>query len=82
LELTNGEFFNGVLAEGATLWIDRYGNDSKKLVERLYQKSLGRNPSEEEREILLSLLGDKPKPEDVQDVFWSTLMLPEFQFIN
>ncbi|WP_027078790.1 DUF1549 domain-containing protein [Maribacter antarcticus] len=82
LELTNGKFFNGVLAEGATLWIDRYGNDSKKLVERLYQKSLGRNPSEEEREILLSVLGDKPKPEDVQDVFWSTLMLPEFQFIN
>jgi len=82
LELTNGEFFNGVLAEGATQWIDHYGNDSKKLVERLYQRSLGRNPSEAEREILLGVLGDKPRPEDVQDIFWSTLMLPEFQFIN
>ncbi len=82
LELTNGDFFNGVLAEGATLWMDNYENDSKKLVERLYQKSLGRNPSEAEWEVLLSVLGDDPKPEDVQDVFWSTLMLPEFQFIN
>ena len=82
LELTNGEFFNGVLEEGATLWMERYGNDSKKIVENLYQKSLGRKPSDAEQDILLAVLGDKPKKEDVQDVFWSILILPEFQFID
>ena len=82
LELTNGEFFNGVLEEGATLWIERYGNDSQKIVDNLYEKSLGRKPSEAEREVLLGVLGAKPRKEDVQDIFWSTLILPEFQFIN
>ena len=82
LELTNGEFFNGVLEEGATLWMGRYNNDSKRIVENLYQKVLGRKPSDAEQEVLLSILGDHPKNEDVQDVFWSTLISPEFQFIN
>lgn len=82
LELTNGEFFNGVLEEGAILWMERYNNDSKKIVEHLFQKSLGRKPSTIEQKVLLSVLGDQPKKEDVQDVFWSTLILPEFQFIN
>ncbi|MBT8308394.1 MAG: DUF1549 domain-containing protein [Maribacter sp.] len=82
LELTNGAFFNSVLANGADLWLERYNYDSKKIVEHLYQKSMGRNPSNDEQQLLLSILGDRPKKEDVQDVFWSTLILPEFQFIN
>lgn len=82
LELTNGEFFNGILEEGAALWMKRYNSDSKRIVENLYQKSFGRKPSEKEEEILLNVLGEKPKIEDVQDVFWSTLILPEFQFID
>lgn len=82
LELTNGEFFNGILEEGAALWMKRYNSDSKTIVENLYQKSFGRKPSKKEEEILLSVLGEKPKIEDVQDVFWSTLILPEFQFID
>ena len=82
LELTNGEFFNGVLQDGATLWIARYGNDSEKIVAHLYQQALGRKPSEAEQEVLLAVLGDKPQKEDVQDIIWSTLNLPEFQFIN
>lgn len=82
LELTNGAFFNGVLADGAAQWMDNYENDSQKIVRNLYRKALGRNPSKEEQEVLLGVLGMEPKVEDVQDVFWSTLMLPEFQFIN
>lgn len=82
LELTNGEFFNGILEEGAALWMKRYNSDSKTIVENLYQKSFGRKPSKKEEEILLSVLGEKPKIEDVQDVFWSTLILPEFQFVD
>lgn len=82
LELTNGEFFNGVLFEGAGLWLDRYNYNSKQIVENLYQKSLGRKPSVSEEEVLLSVLGDQPTKEGIQDVFWSTMILPEFQFIN
>ena len=81
LELTNGEFFNTVLEEGAGLWLDRYSN-SGVIIDELYQKSLGRKPTKEEKEIMLAVLGDQPKKEGLQDIFWSTLILPEFQFIN
>ena len=82
LELTNGEFFNNVLEEGAGIWLERYGHDSEKIVEELYQKSLGREASDQEKKIMISVLGDEPKKEDLQDLFWSTLISPEFQFIN
>ena len=82
LELTNGEFFNNVLEEGASIWLERYGGDSEKIVEELYQKSLGREASDQEKKIMISVLGSEPKKEALQDLFWSTLISPEFQFIN
>lgn len=81
LELTNGEYFNSVLEEGAIAWLDKYGNNAQEIVQTLYQKALGRKPSTKEEKVMLSALGDSPKKEDLQDLFWSTLILPEFQFI-
>lgn len=82
LELTNGEFFNNVLEKGAIDWLKEYKNDSEKIVEQLYQKTLGRSPSQQEKNILMRTLGDAPQKEQLQDIFWSVFILPEFQFIN
>jgi len=81
LELTNGQFFNGVLKEGAVSWLEEYGNDSNKIAELVYQKALGRNPTTKEKKVLLDVLGDDLDKEELQDLFWSMLILPEFQFI-
>lgn len=81
LELTNGAFFNSILQEGAEAWIAEYNGDSEKIAAQVYQQLLGRNPTSKERSILLDLLGNDPKKEDLQDLFWSVLILPEFQFI-
>ena len=80
--MTNGEFFNHVLEKGAIDWLKEYKNDSEKIVEQLYQKTLGRSPSQQEKNILMSTLGDAPQKEQLQDIFWSVFILPEFQFIN
>jgi hypothetical protein len=45
-------------------------------------KALRQRPSETEQKVLLNVLGDKPQIEGVQDIFWSTLISPEFQFID
>ncbi|MFK5971647.1 MAG: DUF1553 domain-containing protein [Flavobacteriaceae bacterium] len=82
LELTNGVFFNRVLEEGANIWLGRYGDNSEVIVDELYQKALGRKPTTEEKEIMMAALGNRPKKEALQDLFWSTLILPEFQFIH
>jgi uncharacterized membrane protein/mono/diheme cytochrome c family protein len=80
LELTNGDFFNNVLAEGATKWLNEY-HESEKIVDTLYLKSLGRKPTKLEKKVMLDALGVEPDVADVQDLFWATLLSPEFQFI-
>ncbi len=82
LELTNGAFFNGILKQGAEQWLHTYGRDTEVLVDTLYQKLLGRHPSSDEQKILIGALGREPSTAQVQDVFWSLLISPEFQFIN
>lgn len=82
LELTNGEFFNNLLEEGARKWLKDYDSDPKVIADSLYLKCLGRLPSDTEQEVILSALGEKPDEAAVQDLFWATLLLPEFQFIN
>lgn len=81
LELTNGDYFNSVLEEGAEIWSTRYGKDTEKIVTALYQSALGRRPTAKEGDIMLKALGTAPDKEALQDLFWSTLNLPEFQFI-
>ncbi len=81
LELTNGEYFNNVLAKGADQWLERH-SDGAEIVETLYQKSFGRKPTKQERSIALNTLGgNKIEKEALQDLLWSTVLLPEFQFI-
>ena len=81
LELTNGEYFNGVLKEGAEEWLKEYGDRNEEIVLDLYQKTLGRNPTEKERGISLNALQTEEKKEALQDLFWSVFISPEFQFI-
>lgn len=81
LELTNGDFFNQALEEGAASWLTQYGNDSEVLVNQLYLKSFGRLPNPEEKELLSAVLGPVPEQDAVQDLLWATVLLPEFQFI-
>ena len=81
LELTNGPFFNGVLHKGAIEWLERYQGDSEMIASQLYQQLLSRAPSKKEKKIVLDLLGEEPEVAAVQDLFWSVLILPEFQFI-
>ncbi len=47
-----------------------------------HQKAFSRKPNEDEKEILLAVLGNQASEDVLQDVFWSTVILPEFQFIN
>ncbi|WPP50352.1 DUF1549 domain-containing protein [Catalinimonas niigatensis] len=81
LELTNGVFFDNVLKEGASSWLEQYGQDSQTMANQLYLKSFGRKPNEKEQDLIVEALGPKPGVKEVQDLLWATVLLPEFQFI-
>ncbi len=81
LELTNGAFFHEILQEGATEWLYRYEDDPRQLIHQLYLHFLAREPSEKESNTLMKILGEEPERDDVEDVLWTMVLLPEFQLI-
>ncbi len=80
LELTNGEKFNRVLTNGAIQWKTNYA-DSHGIIDMLYLKALGRTPDKKEIETASRMLGDNPDVEAIADLFWSVVLLPEFQIV-
>ena len=81
LELTNGETLAKVLEGGAAKLIARKSNSASELINDLYRKALGRNPTAAELNLARELVGEPVKKEGVEDLVWSLAMLPEFQLI-
>ncbi|HET9278017.1 MAG TPA: DUF1553 domain-containing protein, partial [Flavitalea sp.] len=80
LELTKGERFGEALKKGAVEWKGKY-RTGDLIIKEFYRKALYRAPTRKEFEVAKKALGDKPKPEDVEDLFWAVVLLPEFQII-
>lgn len=80
LTLTNGETFDRVLTKSAADWKQKYPS-SEMIVHELFRKALGREPQKKELEIAMRQLGDTPAVEAIADLFWSVLLLPEFQIV-
>ncbi len=80
LELTNGLTFNTVLESGSKKLLQRYSN-SDQIITELYRLCLGRPPGKAELKPAVEKLGALPSEEDIQDLMWAILLLPEFQLI-
>ena len=80
LEFTNGATFNEAIKQGALRWQPKFKN-KKQAINEFYLKALGRTPSNSELNLADKALGDSPGADDIQDLFWSIVLLPEFQII-
>jgi hypothetical protein len=82
IDLSNGQAFADLLAAGAKRWMAAYGDDSKQLVEGLYQRLFTRSPTDAELSEAQEVLGDTISPAAVADLCWVLLMSPEFHYIR
>ncbi len=80
LELTNGTKLDSTLRRGASVWNSKFKN-SENLIQSLYQEALNREPTASEMTIAQKSLGNNPSIEQIQDLLWAVLILPEFQLI-
>ncbi len=80
LILANGEQLAGLVQRGAEKWCRR-APSRDELVEQLYRTALCRGPTEQEKEVIAEFMDGSPKPEQVADLIWSILMLPEFHYV-
>lgn len=81
LELTNGDTLDKILKRGAAKLLKGYKGSTAKLVEDVFTRSLGRQPTKKELTLAVELIGAPAKAEGVEDLLWSVAMLPEFQLI-
>ena len=82
ISLANAPPLAQLLERGGQNLLKREGSQPEVLVRNLYRAALCRYPTEAELAAALGLLGDAPNAQDVADLLWSVLMLPEFQYIR
>lgn len=82
IDLANGSILNDLLASGAAKMASRSWTSTETFVADLYRRALSREPSAQELDLCLSVLGDTPTADSIQDLLWIIVMLPEFQFVQ
>jgi hypothetical protein len=83
LELTNGATLAKLLNRAATKLCDDANSaaNPSALIDTLYERTLSRRPTADERALAANLLGSPVAAAGVEDLLWSLTMLPEFQLI-
>lgn len=80
LEMTNGSRFNDALLKGADDWMKKYSN-TDAIVYATFDRLLYRQPTQNEFASAKQLLGKEAGKEQVADLLWAVVLLPEFQLI-
>ena len=81
LEMTNGETLADIFKRGAQHLLADGSASKGDLVPKLYQKALGRKPTDRELQLAGEIVGQPAQPSGVEDLLWAVTMLPEFQLI-
>ena len=81
IDLANGNLLAGYLKQGATSLATRHAR-SQDLIQEIFLRLLSRPASPAETAVLTDLTGPTPTAQGVEDILWSIMLLPEFQFVR
>ena len=94
MDLSNGQTLADWLERGAALWNARRASAqtgdtaasataaSRELIDRIYMHALSRHPRSEEIETIDQWVGPTLEVTELEDILWSVVMLPEFQYVR
>ncbi len=82
IDLSNGPSFAKSLESGGAMLAAREWKDRTALVEHVFQSALCREPQPAELESVLAFLSPRPSAQEIEDLLWSVLMMPEFMLIR
>ena len=82
IDLENGNILAGLLKSGAATLLAQHPGTSEELIQTTFKRALSRPPNKNELAIMLEVLGLRPTPQSLEDMLWSVLLLPEFQFLR
>lgn len=81
LELTNGETLTRLLQQAADKVLAAKPDSGRALVTDLFARAFNRAPTTKELQLATELVGEPLKKEQVEDLLWAMVVLPEFQLI-
>ncbi len=87
MDLSNGQTLADWLEQGASKWNNRLGNSEgqfkshEDLLDSLFVHALCRHPRTEELQTIREMIGPTLELTELQDILWSVVMLPEFQYL-
>lgn len=83
LDLSNGQILSNTLTRGAANMLKANPKATgEQRVEELYLRALCRRPTAQEMMTAREILGDKATAENLADLLWAVVMLPEFQLVR
>lgn len=82
VDLVNGPALTKILQMGANNLREIYGDDKDRMIDHVYLIGLSRAPSDQERELSHELMSGNDIQTAIEDLLWSVVMLPEFQYIR
>jgi hypothetical protein len=89
MDLSNGQTLADWLERGAVLWNARRASAqtgdaaaSRELIDRIYMHALSRHPRTEEIATIEEWIGPTLEVTELEDILWSVVMLPEFQYVR
>jgi hypothetical protein len=82
IDLSNGEALASMLSQGAINMQKREWKSPGEFVDWVYQFSLCREPTAEERNTLTQSMGTEMTVAAIEDVLWAVVMLPEFHLVR
>ena len=80
LMLSNDHFLHQGIEEAATKLLAEM-KERDALIDYVFYAALGRMPQEGERESVHTIMSPSPTSSEVEDLIWSVILLPEFQYL-
>ncbi len=82
IHLANGKHLADLLKRSAAARLATHQGSPQELVESVYGQALSREPTPDELEIAVQLLGTPATANGLEDLLWTLFVLPEFQLIR
>lgn len=82
IDLTNGATLANVLQAGAKKLFKQDWESPQALTSHLFESALSRSPTEEESAVILSSFAEPMTIEQIEDLLWVLVMMPEFMLIH
>ena len=82
IDLSNGQTFATALARGGQTLAGQDWTNRTELIDHIFQFALSRQPTPDELQTVESFVSIQPNAQEIEDLLWAILIMPEFMLVR